>query len=73
MDRNYSAPLCKGPLRKGLVTAQKENTHSVLLHASMFDAVIGQIEGEPSRYDRSFTTCYAGLRIGLHQAVYRLR
>jgi len=28
----------------------KENTRSVLLHSSMFDAVIGQIKGNPSSY-----------------------
>jgi len=28
----------------------KENTRSVLLHSSMFDAVIGQIKGELNSY-----------------------
>ena len=28
----------------------KENTRSVLLHSSMFDAAIGQIKGELSSY-----------------------
>jgi len=28
----------------------KENTRSVLMHSSMFDAVIGQIKGELSSY-----------------------
>jgi len=46
------------PYAKACVTAQialnfldnKENTRSVLLHSSMFDAVIGQIKGELSSY-----------------------
>ncbi len=46
------------PYVKVSVTAQialdlfenKENTRSVLLHSSMFDAVIGQIKGELSSY-----------------------
>jgi len=46
------------PYAKAHVTAQialdlfenKENTRSVLLHSSVFDAVIGQIKGELSCY-----------------------
>jgi len=48
-----------------IVTAQialdlpenKENTRSVLLHSSMFDAVIGRIKGDLSSYGVTNATC----------------
>jgi hypothetical protein len=50
---NYSAPCSDMPVAAQIALdlfENKENTRSVLLHSSMFDAVIGQIKGDLSSY-----------------------